>query len=103
MAPPATACHATPVRQPRLRAYRTVMPSNVAVASCVLSWLVTARPMYTSVPIVHVSLPMIVHETPSAERDAVITLPRRSRRSHAGAVPVPPLVLTDRSPVANRR
>src|SRR5512144_2546885 len=77
---------------------RTTTLSNVAVASCVVSWLETARPTYTFAAIVNVSLPTAVHVVPSPETYAVMTFPRRSSLTHAGAPPAPPLVLTDVPP-----
>jgi len=47
-----------------------------------------------------VTEPTVVHDTPSAERDAVITLPARASRTHVGVnAPAVPLTVADDPPV----
>src|SRR3954470_20048253 len=50
-----------------------------------------------------VSLPILVHVLPSADMDAVTTLPARWSRSQRGAAPPPPAVFTEVPPEDRRR
>src|SRR5262245_36113933 len=54
---------------------------NLAVASEPSRWLVTARPAYTDAPIEIVTLLRWVQLVPSAEVNAVNTLPARRKRT----------------------
>src|SRR4051812_13653085 len=80
----------------------TVTLSKVAVASVVLVWLLTTTPTRTVAGMPIDAVPTFVHVAPSDERYAVRDAPARTIRSHAGAVPAPPLMLADAPPVVVR-
>src|SRR5690349_20972616 len=65
----------------------TVTLSIVAVAVCLLSWLLTGVPTSTSAGSVTVAEPIAVHAVPSDEYDAVTVLPVRTSLTHIGAAP----------------
>src|SRR3954462_896433 len=50
-----------------------------------------------------VSLPILAHVLPSAEMDAVTTLPARWSRTHRGAAPAPAAAVTELAPEDRRR
>src|SRR6516162_572469 len=75
----------------------------VAVALDAASWLVTARPTYTALPIGTVSVPIGVHCVPSLEAYAVNWLALRTRRTHMGGALEGPLVLSENPPGSMRR
>ena len=77
--------------------------SNVAVQSAPTLWLVTAKPMNTSLAIVIDSVPTIVHAAPSDDSYALNVEPVRTSFTHNGGWPVDPLVLRLVAPVATRR
>src|SRR5581483_4803472 len=91
-----------PVPPPVVSA-ETVTLSTVAVADALVEWLVTATPTKTLAPIAMVSVPIVVHDAPSADSCAVSVLPLRTRRTQCGGAEADPLVLTDVLPVASRR
>jgi hypothetical protein len=76
---------------------------NAAVQSVPSLWLVTARPMNTSVAIVMLADPTCVQLDPSGETKPVKVLPERVTRTHLGALPVDPDVLAELPPVEVRR
>src|SRR5687768_9635633 len=57
---------------------------NVAVQGVASTWLHTARPRYTAAPIVMVCDEIVVHVTPSLDREAVNRLPTRASRTQYG-------------------
>jgi hypothetical protein len=77
--------------------------SQVAVQSCALLWLTTARPAKTELPIVTESLPMNVQTAPSGDVYAENVSPTRVRRTQYGAVTAGPVVFDVVPPVATRR
>ena len=79
----------------------TLTRSKAAVASVVLSWLVTASPARTGPLIASVCSPVLVQLTPSAETNAVIFAPALVSFTNRGAVPETEL-LVDTAPAAVR-
>src|SRR5215831_14997430 len=63
----------------------TLTLSNVDVLSCVVSWLVTARPTRAFAPIVTLVDPICVHDVPSFDSEATMVEPLRESLSHTGA------------------
>src|SRR2546421_4559932 len=59
--------------------------SNVDVLSCVVSWLVTARPASTLAAIVTLVEPTWIHDVPSLDIDAMMEPPLRDSFNHTGA------------------
>src|SRR5262245_50881764 len=64
----------------------TVTLSNVDVLSVFVATEQTTRPACTLAPALNAVLPMVVHDEPSSDTDAVTVLPLRTRRTHAGGV-----------------
>src|SRR5258708_32593075 len=81
----------------------TVTLADVAVAFVPATWLDTPSPISTLFPIVNVSLPTVVHVTPSGDSYPVIRLPARTSFTQRGAVDRLPAVLTVTSPSMRRR
>jgi hypothetical protein len=77
--------------------------SNVEVFKVPFTWLQTARPMYTVVPMLIVCDPTVVQLTPSADLEPVSVFPLRTRRTQYGAVPREPEVKELLPPVVERQ
>ena len=67
----------------------TATCENVAVASVVLSWLVTARPTFKADGRLTVCVAARYQPTPFADRYAYTVLPARTSFSQIGANPTP--------------
>ncbi len=76
---------------------------NTPVASEDVEWLLTASPTSTLDGSENVSEPTSVQELPVVDTYAVTRLPARVRRTHRGAVPLPPEVCVDSPPPVRRR
>src|SRR5690348_7520438 len=76
---------------------------TLAVVGTDTLWLVTAIPTYAVAPRGIVSLPIVVHDTPSADEYAVRSVPLRTRRTQRGADANSPEVFRLVAPVERRR